>query len=312
MPVTARPPETAPAAGGTGTDEATGWEYEPWGEDRDPPPPTVLQLEDWELVLAEHGIEDICWRGLPVVPRVFFSLRDLRWETLEVRWSAVVTPSGQATASSPAGAGLVAEVPGADFELAGRLLLDGQALVVTYSLLPRAAMQLSRAAPCVLHAVPPPGARLEHDGPGGAWVVPDEFAAGPPISGYRQLSWTAGGLELGVELDGGSYELEDQRNWADGTLKSYSPPLQSPRPLDLPIGLVHDFAVRVTAHCTTAATSRGRAGTGPLRAAAIEGAGDAAAQGPLRLVEAGSPQLWESATEQRGTAMPVLPPSSRS
>ncbi|MBP7142623.1 MAG: hypothetical protein KBA71_12000 [Opitutaceae bacterium] len=41
----------------------------------------------------------------------------------------------------------------------------------------------------------------------------------------------APGLRAEVRMEGGEFEMEDQRNWTDASFKSYSPPLQHPRPI---------------------------------------------------------------------------------
>lgn len=52
-------------------------------------------------------------------------------------------------------------------------------------------------------------------------------------------------LQTIIEFSGGIFEMEDQRNWADGSYKTYSPPLAVPHPAEFPASTTLQQSVSV-------------------------------------------------------------------
>jgi hypothetical protein len=218
-----------------------------WGERPGLIQRSSIALELWRADLTDHGLEHITYDGVPAVPRIFFAVRDLSWATPPVPLSYQLRPAvGEPHAL--AGADFQGRVDGYPLQVSGSVELDAGALTVTFVLEVGEDVEVSRAGPCVLLEVPRPGEPVVTDlpGPDGVFIMGHDILAHPLVSGYRRLSVPAASGKLTIEFSGSLFEMEDQRNWADNTLKSYCPPLSVPRPIRLRGGEPLSFAVRLT------------------------------------------------------------------
>jgi D-apionolactonase len=223
-----------------------------WGEREDLAQSLSLAIGNWRMRLTGHGIEDVAYRGDVLARRVFFSVRDQSWASPAVpmtyRRHAGVDLDGVGSLYDMVGA-----VDGYPLRISGSVAVTDRAVTVAYHLGVGADVEVSRCGPCVLHDVPPPGQVIATDRPGpeGRFTVGSGIPAHPLASGYHKLAYAVGATNLTVDFEGAAFEMEDQRNWADSTLKSYCPPLSDPRPLQLEAGRVVAFSVRLTAEAAS-------------------------------------------------------------
>jgi D-apionolactonase len=212
-----------------------------WGERADLSPAVPMFVGDWGMVLTGHGLEDLTFGGVRLLPRLFFTVRDQSWGS-----PAVLMTYGTTGAD---GTSFVARVEGYPLDVSGSIVSADQSLTVSFQLQVRDDVDVARVGPCVLHYVLRPGATITTDPFANRQAVKigQRISSGRVASGYAALSYSVGATRLIVEFDGGLFEMEDQRNWTDDTFKSYTPPLSEPRPLRLCKDQVLTYAVRITA-----------------------------------------------------------------
>ncbi len=91
---------------------------------------------------------------------------------------------------------------------------------------------------CVLHPVTNlagKSCRVEHvDGTTKEGVFPDLISPHQPFQAIRALTHAVTpGLDVEVRMTGDTFEMEDQRNWSDGSYKTYCRPLGLPFPFSV-------------------------------------------------------------------------------
>ncbi|HEY1276222.1 MAG TPA: hypothetical protein VGF25_15005 [Thermoleophilaceae bacterium] len=228
--------------------------------------PLTARLDGVDLVEVRVGRTE-------VVRRVGVRVRDPDWETVRpaVHDAAVrERPDGFACGlrarhrSGPLDFSWHGSVAGARdgslvYEMSGRAL---------------SAFGYGRIGICVLH--PPSVAGRSYrahtrDGPTAGrlpeLVAPQPITAGvasPLVPAFTRLEIDLEpDLTVLFELDGDLFELEDQRNWADGSFKTYSTPVGLPTPFHAEPGLT--IRQRVRARVSGSACAQPRRPTGPDR-----------------------------------------------
>jgi hypothetical protein len=224
---------------------------------RDEPPPEVLglragpltaELESGDLRYIRHGSTEL-------VRRIGVSVRDVNWGTpLGERTPPVVERGGD---SFRVTFGSRHEAGELDYEWLAVIegLPDG---TLRYAMdgVARRAFPYCRIGFTVLH--PLEGhrdARYVGHGPAGAFAgalpsliapVPFEDGAWYPLLGpYSALRIRlTGGGEVAFRFEGDLFEMEDQRNWTDGSLKTYCTPISLGYPFAAEAG--QEFHQRVT------------------------------------------------------------------
>lgn len=61
-------------------------------------------------------------------------------------------------------------------------------------------------------------------------IFPQEISPLQPFSDIRSMTWELPGLKCRLDLEGETFESEDQRNWTDASYKTYCTPLSLPFP----------------------------------------------------------------------------------
>lgn len=75
--------------------------------------------------------------------------------------------------------------------------------------------------------------------------LPEQISPHEPAQDLFAITHQAGGLSVRVEMTGDAYDMEDQRNWTDASLKTYIRPLSRPRPYVMPAGERFEQSVTV-------------------------------------------------------------------
>jgi len=221
--------------------------------------PLHTTLHDGRLgAIHWHGPQGIveAWHGL------HWLLRDPHWRTPELRLRAPVQeqvaggwrvslrghfgpdPAGPDETPEPAAAALDTTFV-LEGEEDGVLTVTGQA-ALALGAPPRA---LNRIGLCLLHPLSAAGARVEvvhDDGRRTRSALPREVSPWPPFTGIRSLRLAlATGWWAVADFEGESFEIEDQRNNADASFKTYARSNFLPRPFMLEPGAVVRQSVRL-------------------------------------------------------------------
>ncbi|WP_373549633.1 hypothetical protein [Haliscomenobacter sp.] len=101
--------------------------------------------------------------------------------------------------------------------------------------------QRNRIGLCVLHPIDScmgkPVSIIHPDGSREASTFPILIGPHQPFIGVQGMEWSpAPGLQVQLHFEGEIFETEDQRNWTDGSYKTYSTPLSIPYPVQVQKG----------------------------------------------------------------------------
>ena len=234
----------------------------------------ILRAGPLTAEFADGNLRNLRWHGREAIRAISYLVRDENWGNYPVAIEKLDIEEGDdnfsiacdARTRSRSGATLTirAEISGhAD----GRLVFDARALT-------DADFVTNRCGFCILHPiVGVAGSRaiVEHiDGTIEHAHFPDAIDPAQPFLDIRAITHdVALGVTAECRMEGGTFEMEDQRSWTDASFKTYVRPLALPWP--------YTIAEGSTDHQRITLTLRG------------EPEGDtASADGPVRLT-VGSP-----------------------
>ncbi len=210
-----------------------------FGSDEPPPPRVPLRAGPLTLDYEAGDLRYLRLGGREVIRRIYVAVRDHNWDTIpaglsderivagpdsfaisytalhqrgpiQFRWSCRITGAADGTIT---------------------LAMDGAA---------ERAFRRNRIGICVLHPADCAGApvRVEHDdGSTEHGAFPRAIAPHQPFLAIRALAHeVAPGCWAELRFAGELFEMEDQRNWSDGSFKIYGTPLSQPFPVELAPG----------------------------------------------------------------------------
>ncbi len=203
------------------------------------PPVTPVRLHAGPVTVEfdpEWGwLRKVCASGVEVLRAVYPSVRTDRWVTVKPVISGLVTEQRDGGFRVEYEAVCASPEQGLEFSFRGVISgeVDG---TVSYVMDGAAGGEFltNRTGLCVLHGnLAHEGRRVvvEH-GAGGVTKgsFPTEISPWQPFYDVRALTTeVAPGLLAVVRCEGDDYEMEDQRNWTDGSFKTYAGP-QKPAP----------------------------------------------------------------------------------
>ena len=184
----------------------------------------------WLVAVRGDELADIRYAGRPVLRAVRGVVRDASWET--------VPATVRETASTDDGLDLTIGLVGLGADIDARLSMRTVAdtLTVTFEAHLRTPFRCSRIGLVVLHPAALAGVPLTVTSPSGATTTtqfPVALLPHQPATDISGLAWEAEGVATELTFSGDVFEMEDQRNWTDGSFKTYSTPLALPFPVDL-------------------------------------------------------------------------------
>ncbi|MGF3056432.1 hypothetical protein [Microbacterium sp. YY-01] len=187
----------------------------------------------WTLELRDDELAEISVNNRMLVRSVRAVVRDNGWNTVPVRVLAV-DDGADALRLELEHDGL-----GASIRSYLRVEREPDALVVTWEATNGANFDTCRTGLVVLH--PPTDAgkpvRVEHsDGAITHGSLPIDISPHQPIFDIRELRIGDDTAHTTIRFAGDIFEMEDQRNWTDASLKTYSRPLALPFPYPLGAG----------------------------------------------------------------------------
>jgi len=201
----------------------------------------TLAIGRTTLLLDGADLRYVAVDGVELLRRVHVAVRDEAWNTLEPDELHVEVREADELLEIDAEAGHASAAADVAWAIRARASAAGE---VSYAveLRPRAPFAFNRMGICVLH--PPAacvGRRYRARTPDGdvagtfahnigvQQIEGDEIL--PLLPSFSALHVeAAGGGEVALSFEGDLFELEDQRNWSDGSFKTYGTPLSLPRP----------------------------------------------------------------------------------
>ena len=213
---------------------------------------------EWTLRLRGDELADIAFAGRPVLRSIRAVARDHDWNTADLVVDGIGEDAGALT--------LQVRASGAVTGLSGtvRVAASGRTLTVELDLAVAADLDTNRTGLVVLHPAHLAGARLRvrhADGSHEDTRFPAAISPHQPVFDITALSWHAAGLGVGATFTGDVFEMEDQRNWTDGSYKTYVRPLALPWPYRVAKGEPFRQSVTVTVEAAAdAAPAAGASG----------------------------------------------------
>ena len=204
-----------------------------FGTDEPPPERRRLIAGPLSAVLEDGNLRDIRFSGVEIVRAINYLARDESWGTFKPVLSNLNITQDE-TSFAVDYDGLCGE-PGGGFsytmrirgDASGRLTMEADGVALADFL-------TNRTGFVILHAAEAAGARmslLHSDGRREESFFPRPISADQPALDIRAITHEASpGLSCTVEMEGDAFEMEDQRNWADASFKTYVRPLSKPRP----------------------------------------------------------------------------------
>ena len=199
--------------------------------------------------LYEHGrLRYIKYDGNEIIRLVYFAVRDPEWRTaeylIEKEW--IVDDSSGFTISYSA----LHRLDDISYRVDVRLNFSNDMLLFAVKGTALTSFKRNRIGICVLHPVSTcSGLPVEVTAPdGGVYtsIFPHLISPHQPFKNIRELKyWTGGQFVATFSFEGDTFETEDQRNWGDGTFKTYSTPLEIPIPVEVVKGETLEQAVQI-------------------------------------------------------------------
>jgi hypothetical protein len=213
-----------------------------YGKDEPLPVQIPLRAGPWTLIYEGGDLRYLRLGDALALLRIYVALRDKNWGTVP----ATLTLVEQTVGADAFRIVYDAEHRQGDVDFVWRGTLTGAADgTLTFDLdgEARSTFLRNRLGFCLLHPAACAGARcrIEHmDGttstaPLPEFIVPDQPV--PPFAEMRALTQeVAPGLKVRMELEGDTFEMEDQRNWTDASYKTFCTPLRLPYPVEVSAG----------------------------------------------------------------------------
>lgn len=175
-----------------------------------------------------------------IVRRIYVTLRDKNWATILPHISSLEIgaqdDSFDLTFQAQHHEGEI------DFSWCGRVVGDERG-VVTFSMEGKAGSSFMqcRIGICVLHPIRglagTPCTIEQPDGTSVQREFPFDVSPHQPFTNIQAIKHkVTDGVDATIRFTGGVFETEDQRNWTDGSYKTYSPPLSVPYPSEITRG----------------------------------------------------------------------------
>ncbi|NVD42046.1 hypothetical protein HT585_24575 [Ensifer sp. HO-A22] len=236
-----------------------------FGSDESEPTVQRLQAGQLSVDLVGGNLRAIRFAGREVLRGISFLVRDRDWGTCEAALDGVQIEEVADRATVRYTARFVAP-DGAILRCDATIALDPQSVSFAADFTPDRAFETARAGFVVLHPVVGVAGRpvaVEHgDGTVEHAVFPDFIEPWQPFKNISAITHEAmPGVMAECRMTGDVFEMEDQRNWTDGSYKTYVRPLALPWPYMLKAGETLCQSVRLTiAQSAPSAAADGRPG----------------------------------------------------
>jgi hypothetical protein len=247
-------------------------QFELWyGRDNPPPQRTSLRAGSFTSSLEGVDLRDLRFGDVELVRRLYFAFRDENWDTIPGKIENLSVDALEDSFLVSFDAHYSDR--GLEFRCQGRIQGDWTTnIMYTISGEALCPFRYCRIGLCVLH--PPSeyaGRPFAGDTPRGpitgqlpTLIGPQRYEGGVYFPLFEAVSNLTVSLASGVEakfgFEGDLFEMEDQRNWTDGSFKTYSTPLSLGYPHSAKTGQPFTQRVSITAsgHLPRSATASDR------------------------------------------------------
>lgn len=221
----------------------TGSDQRPALERRLDPQVRMLAVGVWTAELVGDELANISYGGRPVLRAIKAVVRDHEWRTfapsvrdlaelkdddgVSLRLHVDYAAPGSADAAAPA------------FEAMLMLRVTPATVEVSFSGRAKTAFRRNRIGLVVLHPTSEAGRDVSVVSPDGnvtAGAFPTDIRPDLVFTDISSLEWADAGTAFDLGFSGDIFETEDQRNWSDGSFKTYSTPSALPIPVDVAAG----------------------------------------------------------------------------
>jgi hypothetical protein len=213
-------------------------------EQRLDPQVRKLAVGVWTAELVGDELANICYAGRPVLRAIKAVVRDHEWRTFapSVRDLAELKDDDGISLRlhvDYAAPGTAASGNGVAFEAMMMLRLTPAIVEVAFSGRAKSAFRRNRIGLVVLHPTSEAGRDVSAVSPDGnvtAGAFPTDIRPDLVFTDIASLEWADAGTAFDLGFTGDIFETEDQRNWSDGSFKTYSTPSALPIPVDIAAG----------------------------------------------------------------------------
>lgn len=227
-----------------------------YGSPDRPVDPVALRAGPVRMLLDGGEIRYLKVGEVEIVRRVYVAVRDRNWGTIPGR----ITDLRQEVQEDSFRISFAMQHTAGEIDFRWQGTITGQASGrVRFEMRGRAkkGFPTNRTGICVLHALKTCVGRpctVEHvDGTTTEGMFPELVAPHQPFENIRAIRQTVEEVSWSVRMEGETFEMEDQRNWSDGSFKTYCRPLKEKFPYALAEGEEVNQAVMVEVHAGPAA-----------------------------------------------------------
>jgi hypothetical protein len=195
----------------------------------------VLAVGPLEVRLLGGAIQAIRFRGRHMLGSLAFLVRDRGWGTVPIEFEHM----GQEIRADRFSLKFACTARGSDIDLSWETQIEASAEgLLTLSVRGRAngPTTTNRAGLVALHPTSWAGAKVEvvhPDGTQTAGILPRHVDPEPCFTDFSALRLAQHDARVDLRFTGGTWEMEDQRNWLDASFKTYFRPLSLPYPYDI-------------------------------------------------------------------------------
>lgn len=222
-----------------------------FGTDEPPPTRRMVTAGPLSAVLEGGGLRDIRFHGIEVLRSIAYLARDAAWGTYPAEIQDLSIDENKDGFFISYNATCGSGAPGFAYRM--RIAGDGEGNLM-FDAAGRAIgdFTTNRTGFVILHPAEAAGGTLtitHSDGQIEEMRFPGLISPDQPAFDMAAMSHhPAPGLRCDVKMSGDAFEMEDQRNWADASFKTYVRPLAKPRPYVISSGEtdIQQIAVKMT------------------------------------------------------------------
>ncbi|TCN29526.1 hypothetical protein [Sinorhizobium americanum] len=240
-----------------------------FGTEEPEPVPRRLEAGRLSAELVGGNLRMIRFSGTEVLRAISFLVRDRDWGTCEAEITGLIVEEEGAATIVRYDARFQAP-DGAVLDCRSTIEVFPDALIFDTHFTPDRDFETARAGFAILHPIvglAGQAVTVEHGGGSVEQsVFPDRIEPWQPFKDIAALTHEVmPGTQAECRMAGDVFEMEDQRNWTDGSYKTYVRPLALPWPYVLRAGETVHQAIRLSIRQVGAATPERNQEPGPIR-----------------------------------------------
>ena len=217
--------------------------------DEDLLPARMLQFGKYTC-MYEHGrIRYISFSNVELIRMIYFAVRDKNWNTLSytIGDESIETHKNGFKISYTA----LHRLDSISYRSDILIVASGERLTFFARGQSLSNFERNRIGICLLHPIKEyRGREVVVERPDGSTYqssFPDLVKPNQPFTEIRKMHCSVSeGLSVDMNFEGETFETEDQRNWSDGSYKTYSTPLAIPFPVSISEGAVLEQKIGLT------------------------------------------------------------------